>query len=44
MFNYDFKVENLKVKIHLDYEKTRYKNESQMLEFTLKGENKALKF
>ncbi len=44
MFEYNLTVEKLKGVIKLNYEKTRFKNETQYLELTLKGSNKALNF
>ncbi len=42
-FNYDFSVESLTGSISLNYQNTRYKNETQTLEFSMKGDNYALK-
>jgi hypothetical protein len=42
-FDFDFNVEGLDGQLSLNYEKTQYKNETQTLNFQLKGDNYALK-
>lgn len=39
MFHYNFTVEGMTAQIILNYSETRYANKTQILNFTLKGEN-----